>query len=127
MELSTSFQLEKGQAPTAPNWLADEFILSPEQAPALMLHLTEHPEEFQRLVALPTRREVTREVTRLAARLEAATAGASPEPEKQVSKAAPPVRPVTGAPYIADAEEYRPGMSFDDYARVRTKQLRARR
>lgn len=81
------------------NVIADEIFRS-EQAPALMLHFTEHPEELQRIATLKTPWDISREMAKLEARIEsrseAVTAGTSSTPA--VSKANPPVRPVTGAP-----------------------------
>jgi hypothetical protein len=100
---------------TARHWMMNEFLFSPEQAPALMLHLSEHPDEFQRIAALTTPRAVSRELAKIEARLEAATTGNGSEPKDEVSKAAPPVKPVSGAPYVAESAEYKPGESFDSY------------
>jgi hypothetical protein len=86
-----------------------------------MLHFTEHPEDLQRIAALSTPRAVSREMAKLEARLEAATSGNSSKRE-DVSRAAPPVKPVTGKPYVSEGEEYRPGMSLDEYARIWRKQ-----
>ena len=100
---------------TARHWMMNEFLFSPEQAPALMLHLSEHPDEFQRIAALTTPRAVSRELAKIEARLEAATTGNGSKPKEEVSKAAPPVKPVSGAPYVAESAEYKPGESLDSY------------
>jgi len=129
LSLETDFQREARdprEPSSAPNWIANELVFSPEHAPALMLHFTEHPEELQRIAALSTPRAVSREMAKLEARLEAATAGDSARRDDDVSRAAPPVRPVTGKPYVSEATEYRPGMSLDDYSKVWSKQTRNR-
>lgn len=127
LELKPHFQLARGESPTGENFLASELFYEPETAPAIMLYLSEHPDEFQRIAALSNPRAVSREVAKIEARLEAAIAGNSPEPEKTVSKASPPIKPVSGAAYVAESDEYKEGMSFDEYARLRSKQVKARR
>lgn len=124
--LKSEFQLAEGERPTGENWLVNELIFSPETAPTLMLHLTEHPEDLQRIAALTTPRAVSREMAKLEARLEAVTAGDSSEREVEVSRAAPPVRPVAGKPYVTESNEYRPGMTLDQYAKVWRKQHSSR-
>ena len=116
MGYGPSFMLEPGQRPEPKNWIADELLSAPERAPALLLYLSEHPAERQRLVALSSPREVTRELTRISDRLDAATAGTSVE--RRVSKANPPPTPVGGSPAVASGTRFKPGMSLDDYARV---------
>ena len=90
--------------------IADEIILADEKDPSkavgprLMLHLTDHPDEFQRLRALHTPTEIQVEMRILARSLNGAvTAGAVPK--AQVSKASPPLRPVSGSPHTADRDE----------------------
>jgi hypothetical protein len=125
LSLQTEFQIPEGTKPTGANWIANELFFSPESAPTLMLHLTEHPEELQRLAALTSPRAVSREMAKIEARLEAATTATSPERE-DVSRAAPPVRPVTGKPYVTESDEWKPGMNLDDYSRIWNKQKRNR-
>ena len=115
MDLQPTMTLDPNQMPDASNWVADELVFSAENAPALMLYLSEHLDDLQRIAALSSPRAVTREVAKLAARLEAAPAGSSSKPEP--SKAKPPVRPVTGSPHIAEETAYRDGMSLDEYSR----------
>jgi hypothetical protein len=125
LSLQTEFQIPEGAKPTGSNWIANELFFSPESAPTLMLHLTEHPEELQRIAALISPRAVSREMAKIEARLEAATTATSPERE-DVSRAAPPVRPVTGKPYVTESDEWKPGMNLDDYSRIWNKQKRNR-
>lgn len=101
IDLEPSFEaVRASRMPKGENWIADELFLSPEHAPALMLHLSEHPEEFQRIAALSSHRAVTREMAILVPRPEAVTAGTSSE--REGSKAKPPLRPVKGSPHTAD-------------------------
>ena len=112
MGLEPSFALAQGQQPNGSNWIADEFVSSPGSAPALMLHLSEHPEDFQRIAALSSPRAVTRELAKIEAAQGAATAGNSSGPA--VSQAKPPVRPVTGSPHTAEPDVYGE-MDFDTF------------
>lgn len=109
--------------------LSGELAYTGERAPAVLRHLTEHPEELQRLRALRSHPEIRVEVQILARTLGSkpdATAGDPPGERERPSKAAtskasPPVRPVTGAPHIADGNAApREGESFDEWIR-RTK------
>jgi hypothetical protein len=113
-ELRPSYLVPPNEAQDGHNWVADELTLNHESAPALMLHFTEHPDELQQLAALSSPRAVTRAMGKLVAQLEAATAGNSSKPE--VSKAKPPVRPVTGSPHVAD-EELSDSMSDTEWIR----------
>jgi hypothetical protein len=112
-QLEPSFNLPPGQRVGPQNVIADELISS-EHAPALMLHFTEHRDDLQRIASLRTPRDIAREMAKLEARLDAATTATSPKP--QVSKANPPVRPVTGAPHTVDAEPG-PDASYEDFKR----------
>ena len=111
--LQPSFTLAQGQSVGPLNVAADE-IISSEQAPALMLHFAEHPEDLQRLGALRTPLDVQMAIAKLEGRLGAASTASAPRAE--VSKARPPIRPVIGSPYAADAA---PGddASYDEHAR----------
>jgi hypothetical protein len=120
LSLRAEFQLADGEQPTGENWITNELVFSPESAPALMLHFTAHPEELQRIAALPNPRAVSREMAKLEARLDAATTGASSKRDSDVSRAAPPVKPVTGKPYVTESG-YREGMSLDEYYKIRSK------
>jgi hypothetical protein len=122
------FMLPPGQAPTAENWIANELIFSPEHAPALVLHFQEHPDVLQRIAALSSPRAVSRALASLETRLEAAATGSSTssaKPEEEVSKASPPIKPVSGAPYVSEEREPSTDMGFDKYHRLRQKQIRA--
>lgn len=115
--------LPQGERPGPKNWIADDLWSEPDRAPAILRHLAENEDVFQRLAALSSPRAITRELARIEASLDAATTGASSEPPKpQTSKASPPVRPVTGAPSVAQGDGApRPGESFDDWNRRTSK------
>jgi len=128
LSLKTEFQLAKGEKPDGRTWIANELFFSPEAARPLMLHFSgpDGQDDFQRIAALSTPRAVSREMAKLEARLEAATAGTSSRRDEDVSRAAPPVRPVAGKPYVTESDEWKPGMSLDDYSRIwnRSKRIR---
>lgn len=115
LALKTEFQLRPGERPTASNWIANELFTDTENAPALMSHFTEHPDVLQRIAALPTPRDVTREMAILVTRLTAASpTGSNGAEREEVSKAKPPVKPVAGAPYVADGTKApKEGEDFD--------------
>lgn len=112
-----------GVRPDGRAWIADEFLSAPENAPTLMLYLSEHPDEFQRISALSSPRAVTRALAMIVAKqgTEAATADTSSKPE--VSKAPPPVRSVTGAPSTVPVGGYRPGMDFDAWLKANPRKV----
>jgi hypothetical protein len=128
LALEPSYMVAPGQSPNALNVMADE-ITSSESPLALMLYLTEHPEVSQRIASLRTPREISREMAKAeqaAIKAETREVGATagnPPPKPPVSKASPPVRPVAGAPVVAE-ESFKPGMSVDDYARLWNKTQR---
>ena len=127
LSLKTEFQLPPGEQPTGANWIANELVFSPGTAPSLMLYLSEHPDELQRIAALQTPRAVSREMAKLETRLESATPGNSAtNRDDDVSRAAPPVKPVTGKPYVTE-DGYRPGMDLDEYVRMRKRQAKSAR
>jgi hypothetical protein len=93
-----------------------------------MLYLEEHPDALQRIAALSNPRAVSREMAKLEARLESAAAGTRAKPDKEeVSKAAPPVTPVTGTPYVAEGGEPDISKGFDSYHKARQKQIHTQR
>jgi hypothetical protein len=112
-DIKPTIHLDDDEAPDGRTFVADEFMANPKEAPALMRYFTEHPEEFQRIAALRTPREVTREMAKLP--VPAATAGTS-KPGFVASKAPPPIQPVKGQPPVAEGELYRDGMNLDQFA-----------
>ena len=111
LNLQPTFTLPPGTQPGPLNVIADE-IISSEVTAKLMLHLTEHPEEMSRLAKLPNAREIARAVARLEDKLTAPPA--SPPTSRpvfeEVSRAAPPVRPVStsAAAYDDDLDDDAP-------------------
>ena len=87
--LEPTWVLKPGVAPGPLNVIADELISSEAVVP-LMLHLTNHPEEFEKLQALPNAREIARAIAKLEDKLTATPP--QPAPKESVSRAAPPVR-----------------------------------
>lgn len=116
--LNPTFNMPPGAPESGGNWIANFLFFNPENARALALYLHEHEDELQRLAALTSPHAVSRELGKIEARIEAAATDTSPVVEPQVPKAAPPVKPVSGAPSIAAGSGYRQGMSLDEYARI---------
>lgn len=114
LDLKPSWRLGPGENQGPGNVIADEIISSPHAA-GIMLHLTEHPEDLQRIASLQTPRAISREMAKIEARLEVATAGTNPK--GAVSQAKPPVRPVTGSPNAADPYEVDDDTPFEDHMR----------
>jgi len=113
--LVPSFTLPN-DAPRGPmNWLADDLLSYGESAPALLRYFRDNEAEIQRFAALSMPRAVTRELAKIEDRLTAATTG--PSVERGVSKAPPPVTPVTGTPSIANNGAPRNGEDDDAWFR----------
>jgi hypothetical protein len=134
LDMTPTWFMREGQQITADNLIANEAIYLREQGPAVLEYLSEHLEELQRLRALgthPGSLRRTHEAIRVRMGIIAgilgsksdATAGDPPDegdgaPKRQTSKASPPVRPVTGAPHIADGDGApREGDDFDAWYR----------
>ncbi len=128
LELTPTFLLPPNQGPTAASDIA-QAVLESEQSPVLLLHLSEHPDEMQRLLRLPDSYAVARAIGALEARLSdgAPKAEEKKEKEEPVSQARPPVKPVSGSPQVGDDE---PGedASLDDHIRIyNARDAKARR
>lgn len=93
-------ELARGAHPTAWHVIGEEIRRS-EVAPQLMRHLSDHPDELQRLATLPPR-ELTRAMAILETRLDAAPPGSAPL--RAISNARPPIRPERGAASRVDDE-----------------------
>lgn len=115
-----------GEKYTSKHVVAQVILSRPESSAQVMLHLSEHPQELQRLSTLhPT--EVGWELGRIAGSMGAATAGKPASPrEPRVSRANPPVPPVAGAPLTAE-QDIREITDFDRFATVRMAQMKAKR
>jgi len=136
LEIKPYFLMGPDEQVGPDNLLAAEVVYSGAKAPAILKHLTEHPDELQRLRALRTHEDIRVEVRVLAKTIGSqsdATAGEPPEkgdraPKRETSKANPPVRPVTGAPHIADGDGGpRSGEDFDAWHARTTKRTAAQR
>jgi len=124
-KLVPTWTLEANVRPGPLNIIADEVVAS-EYGPALLLHFTENPQEFQRIATLRTPRDISREMAKLETRLDAVTAGTSIQ--GVASKAKPPVRPVTGSPNAADPDEVGEDLAFEDhFRRMNQRDFKAKR
>lgn len=111
LELTPSFMVPPEQKQPI-HQLADEIMVSPHSREVLQ-YLTENPEEFQRIAALRTIRDVSRAMAIVERDAqEAATAGASTE--REPSKAKPPARPVAGSPHATEPDIHG-DLSFDEF------------
>jgi hypothetical protein len=111
LQLQPTFTLPPGSQVTAANDIAQAIIESDHSA-ALLLYLSEHEEVMGELLRLPDSYAVTRAVGRLEAKL----ADAPPPAPKGVSKAPPPVRPVSSTPNPGDPDILGE-MDFDTFYR----------
>lgn len=126
--MTPSFLLPPDQVPTADSDIAQGIIES-EHSAKLLVHLSDHPEELQKLRHLNDTNAVVRAIGRLEAKVSAAPKPApAPAPKPApVSAAAPPVKPIDGSPQYAEetADEDTP---FDEYVRIaNARDQRARR
>jgi hypothetical protein len=134
LQIEPYFALSEGAPLTVDNLIMGEVVYAREKGPAVLKHLSEHPEELQRLRALRTHPDIRVEVRYLAKTLGStpdAIAGDPPgdgerPPKAATSKAAPPFRPVSGAPHIADGDESpRENEDFDAWHRRTSKRAAA--
>jgi hypothetical protein len=133
LEARPYFLMGDGEPLTPDNIIAAEIVFTGKQAPAVLRHLSSNLKELQRLRSLRNHADIRVEVQVLARTLGSktdATAGDPPVEGERASKPAtskahPPVRPVTGQPFIADGEAGpREGEDFDAWYR-RTEKKRA--
>jgi hypothetical protein len=120
--LVPSYRLEPGERPGPLNVITDEMMQS-ERGAELLLHLSQHPDEFKRLAELRTPRDITREMAILERSLAAAPKPLPAEP----SKAKPPIRPVAGTAHPGDPNELSDTLPFDEWVTRRRGQERAKR
>jgi len=131
--LTPTFVMSDARRPGPSNVLADELVGS-ELGPDLMLYLTERPDEYTRILKLPTPREIARAIAKLEERLERARTitpeaghtmqeGSYRRLEFPSSAAKPPVKPLAAvvSPTSPDPED------FDEYVRVANARDAARR
>lgn len=98
-----SFMRDPGSSLYSDHVISDEFIIAGTAGPPMMVYLSQHPEELQRIRALSISEEIKIEMRILARTLGAASTATSPK--REVSKAPQPIRPVTGGPHIDDSDE----------------------
>lgn len=95
-------------------------ILDSPYSPIVILHLSENPQEAQRLAQLPAA-EVAREMGRLEGRIEnwllSAAQPVSGSSRQPVSQAKPPGRPVGSSAAAPDPNELSDDLSVDEYIR----------
>jgi hypothetical protein len=108
------------EVPTAMNALAQEIVLAADPI-ALMRHLSDHPEELQRIGALPNSRELLRAMATLEASL---TPPAVPLPKPVTS--APPPPTTLGSKPVEPADELEAAVASNDVGRFRALRLRER-
>jgi hypothetical protein len=113
--LRPSFTRKDGERLEARHIIMDE-ALNAENAPALLLHFVEHPDDLQRIKALRSIQDIQVEVRVLSKSLNGHSAAPTAPAPVSVSMARPPVRPVTGSPHTADA--LRDDASYDEHVRV---------
>lgn len=114
------FFQDPGAQLTADNFIADEIYMSGDKWPLLAIHLSENPEELKRIRDLRSAQDVQVEMRILTRTLKSAAPQAT-APKSEVSKALPPVRPVTGAPHNIAEEGHTPErasrVGLDEYSR----------
>lgn len=95
------------------NLLAEHFLTSDDPA-ALIQYFSDSPEEVKRFSQFQTEAQFWREVGKVETRIgSAATTASATVPE--ISKAAPPARPVTGGPPTGSPDPNK--MTFEEYAK----------
>jgi len=117
--LYPTFMLTPDQRPGPENDIAEAIVKSPNTV-ALQLFLTEHPEEMDKLMAMPDAYAIHYAMGGLEARAvtPAKEAPEAPEPkEEPMSNAKPPIRPVSGSPQRGE-EEVDDDTSFDEHKRI---------
>jgi hypothetical protein len=107
-----------GEQVEAKHYIADEIIGS-HKAPELLVYFSEHRDEFQRIAALKTPHAVVREMAKVEQKLESSSDAATtgPSVNRGVSKAKPPVKPVTGSPSTASPSEGSDDEPFEAHVR----------
>jgi hypothetical protein len=120
LALKPSFARDLHEQLEAKHVIADEIIQAKKHGPLLMLYLSDHPDYLRGLQEMRTPQEIQVEMRVLAKSLSGAATTAS-VPKGEVSKALPPVRPVTGAPPNVVEEGHTPERAskqgLDEYAR----------
>lgn len=123
--LKPGWTVPAGERPTPLNYITDE-ILASEHGTKIMKHLWDNPEDFQRIATLRTPRDIAREMAKLETRFDAATTATS-APKPEVSKAKPPIRPVSGTPTAADSTDVSDDIPFEEHLKRMNARDRASR
>jgi len=84
--------------------------------PELLLYLSDHPQDAQRIATLHPI-QAMREMGKLEARYDAATPGTGSAPAPAMSQAKPVIKPVTGGPATSERDEYRDDEPFEAHVR----------
>ena len=118
--------VEQSDLPT--NDVMNEFVLrSGDRSGELMYYLGTHPEDCQRIAALPTAAEVIKAMTRIELTLEAATPAGPAASVVPMTRAPAPPEPVGGARHSSVAPSLSdPRLSLKDFMRIRNEQEYAR-
>lgn len=122
--LRVSAALDANERIGPDNIIADEIVCC-ENPAGVSLYLSEHPEELQRLMTLPSPPHIAREIMKIEAKVEGVTAGTPPPGPRPLSQAKPPVRPVTASPPVSEltGEE-----SYDEHVlKMNARERRQRR
>ena len=122
--LRVSAALDANERIGPDNIIADEIVCC-ENPAAVSLYLSDHPDELQRLMTLPSPQHIAREIMKIEAKAEGVTAGTPPPGPRPLSQAKPPVRPVTASPPVSEltGEE-----SYDEHvAKMNARERRQRR
>lgn len=124
LAIPTYDALREGERPTGLHVVGEEIRRSAAVVPVLR-YFSQHPEQIQRLAALPPR-EITRQLAILESRLAAAPTASAPVASVR-SQAKPPVRPVTGSPSVALDDDGSEDESVDAHIRRENAREQKRR
>jgi len=106
------------------NVLAELLVLS-DQSRDMFYHLTEHPEEVEKLLKSPSDPEMRRAFGRLEGRVEAARERAKdepkeePEPEEPAPTLPPPFKPLKASAAGGGVDITSPNLEFDSFMRAK--------
>lgn len=116
-----------GQMPTRLTALGDEILKSPIPA-ELLVYFTEHDGELKRVYEAPDVREMARMIAKIEAKLEenglppAKAEPEQPKPERKVSSAPPPMKPLAPSAAVVGGEDIMGDIDLDTYRRLSRKQ-----
>ena len=101
----------------SPSMAVLEEVMDSPSPIALLSHLAQHPDEFDRIERLPPRKQL-REMGKLAAQLNGGVKSGSPPRAPKTTKAKPPIRPVSAAPRLGAREVDSSELEFEQYVKV---------